>query len=52
MEAEAAVTMRTTETAKTVREVAETVANWEVGQIMGMCKGNPNSLSEQLSLKI
>jgi hypothetical protein len=31
----AAVTTRMMETAETVREAAETVANWEVGQIMG-----------------
>jgi hypothetical protein len=34
-EAAAAVMTRTMETAKTVKGVAETVANWEVGQIMG-----------------
>jgi hypothetical protein len=37
-EAEAAVAVmtRTIETVKTVKGVAEMVANWEVGQIMGM----------------
>jgi hypothetical protein len=34
-ETAAAVMTRTTEMAKTVREVAEMVANWEVVQIMG-----------------
>jgi hypothetical protein len=33
-EAVVAVTTRTMETAKTVKGVAETVANWEVGWIM------------------
>jgi hypothetical protein len=36
MEAEAAaVTMRTVETAETVKGAAEMVAKWEVGRIMG-----------------
>jgi hypothetical protein len=34
-EAVVAVTMRMMETAKTVKGAAETVANWEVGRIMG-----------------
>jgi hypothetical protein len=34
-EAAAVVMTRMMETAKTVKGVAETVANWEVGQIMG-----------------
>jgi hypothetical protein len=37
METEAVAEMaRTMKTAETVREAAETVANWEVRQIMGM----------------